>query len=90
MLRKIKERSGNIKFTERSYLVLNEQLDCSYVFSFQALFALDNVEADLLALIQGLKAAGLNRAKVHENVRAALLLDEAEAFTFVEPLYFTF
>ena len=90
MLWKIKERSGNIKFTERSYLVLNEQLDCSYVFSFQALFTLDNVEADLLALIQGLKAAGLNRAKVHENVRAALLLDEAEAFTFVEPLYFTF
>jgi hypothetical protein len=75
----------------RAFLyVSNERLEGSDVFRFQAFFDLDNVKTDLLAFIQRLEAAGLNRAEVHENIRAALLLDEAEALTFVEPLYFTF
>ena len=75
----------------RGVLFLNFQaLGCSDVFCFQAFFALNNIETDLLALIQRLEAAGLNGAEVHKNITAALLFDEAEAFAFVEPLYFTF
>ena len=76
--------------TERFSLVLNERLDSSDIFRFQAFFALDNVKTDLLAFIQRLETAGLNRTEMHKYIRAALLLDEAEALAFVEPLYFTF
>lgn len=69
---------------------LREPLECSYIFRFQALFALDNVETNLLAFIQRFESAGLNGAEVNKDVATALLLDEAEAFAFVEPLYFTF
>jgi hypothetical protein len=67
-----------------------KRLDGFNVFRFQAFFALDNVKTHLLSLVQRLEAAGLDSAEVHENIRAALLFDEAEAFAFVEPLYFTF
>ena len=87
---KSKKALRDIEPSERFSLVLNERLDSSDIFRFQAFFALDNVKTDLLAFIQRLESAGLNGAEVNKDVATALLLDEAEAFAFVEPLYFTF
>src|SRR4249919_1857911 len=53
----------------------------------QALLALHDLERDLLAFLQRLEAAALDRAEMHEQVRAALRGDEAEALGIVEPLY---
>src|SRR5690606_5391491 len=56
------------------------------VFGLQALLALRNRERDLLAFLQRLEAAALDRAEVDEQVVAALRGDEAEALGVVEPL----
>jgi hypothetical protein len=42
-----------------------------------ALGALDHVELHLLAFLQALEAARLNRGEMHENVFAILTADEA-------------
>ena len=66
--------------------ILREPLDCFFTFSASRPFCPDNVETDLLAFIQRFESAGLNGAEVNKDVATALLLDEAEAFAFVEPL----
>ena len=49
--------------------------------------ALDHVERDLLAFLQGLAALGLNRAEVSEQIFATFIRgNEAEALGVVEPL----
>src|SRR5215217_7582140 len=62
--------------------------DRADVLRLGALGTLGDVELNLLVLVQGLVALGLNRRVVHENVVAAVLLrDEAETLLGVEPLY---
>ena len=60
------------------------------VFRFQPFFALLYIKRYALAFIQGFEAFGLNRAEMHENISALILLDEAEPFVGVEPFYFPF
>src|SRR3954470_23672687 len=61
--------------------------DGANVLRLRALGALRDVELDLLVLVQGLVALGLDRRVVHEDVVAAVLLrNEAEALLRVEPL----
>src|SRR5690606_5989517 len=55
-------------------------------FSLQALLALRDLEGDLLAFLERLEAAALDRAEMDEQVVAALRGDEAEALGIVEPL----
>src|ERR1044072_7323270 len=58
------------------------------VLRLRALGALRDVELDLLVLVQGLVALGLDRRVVHEDVVAAVLLrNEAETLLGVEPLH---
>src|SRR3546814_110607 len=52
----------------------------------QALLALHDLERDLLAFLQRLEAAALDRAEMDEQVLAAFRGDEAEALGVVEPL----
>src|SRR3546814_13890062 len=52
----------------------------------QALLALHDLERDLLAFLQRLEAASLDRAEMDEQVLAAFRGDEAEALGVVEPL----
>src|SRR5690348_6243413 len=52
----------------------------------QALLALHDLEGHLLAFLQRLEAGALDGTEVHEQVRAALRGDEAEALGVVEPL----
>ena len=78
------------RFAARFCGRFHRSLEGSDVFRFQAFFALNDIKADLLAFRKRFEAAGLNGAEVHENIAPALLLDEAEAFALVEPLYFTF
>src|SRR5688500_11479794 len=52
----------------------------------QALLALHDLERDLLAFLQRLEAGALDGTEVHEQVRAGLRGDEAEALGVVEPL----
>src|SRR3954451_13372152 len=62
--------------------------DGADVLRLRALRALRDVELDLLVLVQGLVALGLDGRVVHEDVVAAVLLrDEAEALLGVEPLH---
>src|SRR3954453_14880778 len=62
--------------------------DGTNVLRLGALGTLGDVELDLLVLVQGLVALGLNRRVVHEDVVAAVLLrDEAETLLGVEPLH---
>jgi hypothetical protein len=72
------------------FLSFKQLLDGSDVFRFQAFFALLNIEADQLSLVQRLESTALNGTEMNKNITSALLLDEAETFTLVEPLYFTF
>ena len=49
--------------------------------------ALDHVERDLLAFLQGLEALGLNGAEVSEQILATFIRgNEAETLGVVEPL----
>src|SRR5690606_1599724 len=52
----------------------------------QALLALHDLERDLLAFLQRLEAAALDRAEMDEQVLAAFRGDEAKALGVVEPL----
>src|SRR6188472_1641099 len=62
--------------------------DRADVLRLGALGTLGDVELNLLVLVQGLVALGLNRRVVHENVVAAVLLrNEAETLLGVEPLH---
>src|SRR5690606_32306344 len=60
-----------------------ERLD---LVRLQALLALDDLEGNLLAFLQRLEAGALDGTEMHEQVRAALRGDEAEALGVVEPL----
>jgi hypothetical protein len=57
-----------------------------YVCRLQALGALVHVEFDLLVLLEVPVSVPLDGTEVHENVRAALLGDEAITLFRVEPL----
>src|SRR5262249_22321626 len=62
--------------------------DRADVLRLRALRALGDVELDLLVLVEGLVALGLDGRVVHEDVVAAVLLrDEAETLLGVEPLH---
>src|SRR5579863_2560127 len=56
-----------------------------HLVSLHALLTLDGDEGDLLAFLQGLEAAALDRAEMHEQVRAAFRGDKAKALGVVEP-----
>jgi len=62
-------------------------LDRGNVLRLPALGALDHVELHLLAFLQALEAASLNRGEMHENVFAILTADETIAFGVVKPLH---
>src|SRR5690242_3909909 len=57
-----------------------------HVFRLQALLALHDAEADLLAFLQRTKTGAADRTEMHEHVRSVLTADEAETLAFVEPL----
>ena len=57
------------------------------VCSLQPLLAFDDLELDRLALFERSVALRQNRALMHENILAALTLDEAVALFRVEPLH---
>src|ERR1700733_3332813 len=62
------------------------------VFGLQALLAVDDLEADLLAFLQAFETRTTDGAEMHKHVRATLPADEAETLGVVEPLdgtYFT-
>jgi hypothetical protein len=61
-----------------------------YVHCGRSLFALLNVKANSLTLIQRLKAFALNGAEVDKHIPSFIILDEAKPFFLVKPLYFTF
>ena len=61
-----------------------------YVHCGRSLFALLNVKANSLTLIQRLEAFALNGAEVDKHVPSFIILDEAKPFFLVKPLYFTF
>jgi hypothetical protein len=61
-----------------------------HVFCCGAFFALNNIKSYSLAFGQSLETAGLNSAKVDENVPAITLFDKSKTFTFIKPFYFTF
>jgi len=62
-------------------------LDNHDIGSLKAFRAFLDAEFDTLALLQGSEAVGLDRAKVHENIRTALALNEAVTLARIEPLY---
>src|SRR6266516_5390108 len=69
------------------FALLGDRLD---VAGLRALLALGHVELDLLVLVEIPVADAGDRAEVHEDVRAAVVLgDEAEALLAVEPLHGT-
>ena len=57
------------------------------VCSLQPLLAFDDLELNGLALFERSVALGQNRALMHENIRAALTLDEAVALFRVKPFH---
>jgi hypothetical protein len=75
-------RSGPVKG-------LSHGLELYYVGCLGALGRVDNVELDLLAFSQRLKAAVLNVAEMNEHVAAFFTGNEAKAFGIIEPLYAT-
>src|SRR6266851_2337646 len=58
------------------------------VLPLRSLLALRDVELDLLSFFQAAVAVTLDRAEVHEHVRATLDRDEAVALIAVEPLHY--
>ena len=60
-----------------------------YVHCGRSLFALLNVKANSLTLIQRLKAFALNGAEVDKHIPSFIILDEAKPF-LAKPLYFSF
>ena len=57
------------------------------VLGLRAFLALRQSELYTLAFRQAFEARTLNGAEVNEYVRAAFLLDEAEAFCVIKPFY---
>src|SRR3546814_10771890 len=68
------------------YTTLFRSLPCLHFVGLQSLLALHDLERDLLAFLQRLEAAALDRAEMDEQVLAAFRGDEAEALGVVEPL----
>jgi hypothetical protein len=64
----------------------NVLLDHLDLVGLHALLALHGDERHALAFLERLEAGALDRAEVHEEVRAALGGDETEALGIVEPL----
>jgi hypothetical protein len=58
-----------------------------HVLGFGPFFVLDNLKLNSLAFRQRLESITLNSGKVNENVRPALLLNEAEPLLLIEPFY---
>ena len=57
------------------------------VCGFGTLFACDDVEADLLALVQRLETIPDNRRVMDEDIGAAILNDKAKPMLVIEPFY---
>ena len=68
------------------FLRVSRELSGHHFVGLQTLLALHNLEGDLLAFLQALEAIALDRAEMHENVRAIVTADEAETLGVVEPL----
>jgi hypothetical protein len=64
-------------------------LELYNVGCFGALGRVDNVELNLLAFSQRLKAAVLNVAEMNEHIAAFFTGNESKAFGIIEPLYAT-
>jgi hypothetical protein len=56
----------------------------------RTLGALDDLETHPGAFLQGFEALGLDGSVVHEDIRAAILLDEAKTLGIVKPFYRAF
>lgn len=71
----------------RGLLVLMDQrqLEYSNLGCLQALRALLDGEFDLLAFLQAAKTITDDRGEVNENIVSFITLDEAVAFSIVEP-----
>src|SRR5512143_1183533 len=64
-------------------------LELYNVGCFGAFGRVDNVELDLLAFSQRLKAAVLNVAEMNEHVAACFTVNETKSFGIIEPFYST-
>ena len=67
-------------------VVTNQRLDSNDVLCLQAFLTLSHSERYFLAFDKSLEAVTNDSAEVSEDIGARLLLDEAKAFRFVEPL----
>ncbi len=56
--------------------------------SLGSFLTLHDVKFDRVAFLKGFEALTLDSRVVNENVRSAILADEAVALTVIEPLYF--
>src|SRR5690242_15488556 len=65
----------------------NEALGRLHLVGLQTLRALDDVEGNLLAFLQGLESGADDRAEMHEHVFTVFAADETEALGIVEPLH---
>src|SRR3546814_18974972 len=66
---------------------LQPTLQRLYRIGLQALLALHDGEADLLAFRQALEALGPDRAEMDEDILAILAADKSEDLCIVEPLH---
>jgi hypothetical protein len=66
---------------------LSPGLELYNVGCFGAFGRVDNVELNLLAFSQRLKAAVLNVAEMNEHIAAFFTGNESKAFGIIEPLY---
>src|SRR5690606_12977416 len=65
---------------------LGRRIEPHHVRSLRALGLLDDVKLDFLTFIEDLEAAAVDGAVVHEDIRAALALQETVALLLREPL----
>ena len=61
--------------------------DYNDIFSLRAFLTLRNRKLNLLAFGERFETIALDITEMCEHVRTGLLLDEAESFGFIEPLY---
>ena len=61
-----------------------------YVYCGRSLLALFDIKANSLTLVQCLEAFALNGTEMNENISAFIVLDKAEPFFLIKPLYLTF
>lgn len=66
------------------------ELNFDDINSLVAFGTFGKFEFDFLALIQRFIAVTLNRAEMHENIRAIFRSNESITFLIAEPLDFTF